>query len=116
MFQVDGMGANCHVTLGYVPLLHVERLICGLATLLKTDLAFGYMAICEYNSQVSPQDGTSPGYDHILDLDSRYQGEPMFNTCRRLTTLIDQSATWADIHAPPNERVGLKGNLHEHAK
>jgi len=87
-------------------------LMCGLARVLKTDLAFGYMAICEYNSKVSPQDGTSPGYDHILDLDSRYQGEPTFNTCRRLTTLIDQAAVWADLQAPQNERVGLKGNLH----
>ena len=103
LFQVDGMGSNCHVTLGYAPVIHTERLMCGLAHILKTDLAFGYMADCEYNKQVGSQNGTSPGYDHILDLDSRFQGEPMFNSCRKLATLIDQAAVYADVNAPPNE-------------
>ena len=44
LLQVDGMGSNCHVTLGSVPLIHTERLMGGLAHILKTDLAFGYMA------------------------------------------------------------------------
>lgn len=46
LFQVDGMGLNCHVTLGYVPLNNTERLMCGLAHIIKTELALGCMAYC----------------------------------------------------------------------
>lgn len=116
LFQVGGIGLICHVILGYDPLIHTELLMCGLAHILNTDLVFGYMAYCEYNKQVSPQDGTSPGYDHSLDLDSRFQGEPLFNSCRQLSTLIGQAAVYADINAPSSDSVGLKGHFaHEHA-
>lgn len=54
--------------------------MCGLAHILKTEFDFGYMADCEYNKQVSPQDGTTPGYDHMLELDSELQGEPTFSS------------------------------------
>lgn len=76
------------------------------------NLQFGYSAVCDDASAVSPGHGDEAGHSRILDIDSRCIGEPVFNNCRTLAILIDMACVWSQMEVLPMDRVQLKGNLH----
>lgn len=75
-------------------------------------LAFGYVAYCDYIDAISPQNGNAPGYSHVLDIDNHHGGEPIFNGCKLLATLVVRACVYADAIMPIDGKVGLNKNLH----
>lgn len=74
------------------------------------ELAFGYNTYYDYTSTASPNNGNSPGYPQVLDIDSNHAGEPIFNVCRSLPTLTDQACVYAEVAVIYTGRIDLKDN------
>lgn len=84
---------------------------CVGAIMNTAGLAFGSVAFCDYNSTDSLGNGIAPGCSHVFDIGRHQIGEPIFNGCRCLSTLVDRACVYAAATMPDEERVGLEGRF-----
>lgn len=100
------MGPNAQITLGYVILVMAASFREGVVTLMDEDIAFGYLDYCDYNRADSPENGNTLGHAHVLDIDIHHVGEPLFNVCRSLPTLMGHACAYAEAYVIETERIG----------
>lgn len=103
------MGPSAHITFGYDPLVLAESFCEGVAALMDDELGFEYLADCDYNSVAGPENGNKLGHSQVLDIDSHHVGEPIYNGCRTLPTMIDEACVYAEVDVHATARIGLKG-------
>lgn len=103
LYQIVGMGVNAHITLGYVPFEMANALCEGVAGHMDFDSECQYSAQCDYNETVRLGNGHSPGHSQVLDMNSQHCGEPVFNGCPSLPSLICNTCIWAEVEVIPME-------------
>lgn len=112
LYQIDEIGVSTHTILGYVPIETANVFCEGIAEHMDYALEFGYTALCDYNNTVSPGTEHAPGHSRILDIDTKFIGEPMFNSGNTNSSLIDIAWVWPQRAVLSMGQVQLAGRLH----
>lgn len=113
LYQIVDIGVGTHITVVVCLPIETASIVCErIAERMDYMLVFGDIALCDYNNTVSFGHGHAPGHSHIHDIDTTFIGEPIFNSCKSSSTLIDSACVWSQMEALSMDHVPLNGHLH----